>query len=760
MGCGASAGDEFRYDSERNVRVDLAGGVINMIFFLDTVDQHPCLYLNKNILKAAIQRYEQIWLPLLASLPEKQQSGLVPPLDVEWVWHCHMLAPKAYEADLRKVLGTGMLIDHRLLTPSQRTAGRSKAKALWEKQDKQASAIFDIEPQLQAAPLREEIAWESPTPSRLEYDIADAAARQMSFHYQVAVMPHYRDYKFLHKAADRYIANFLELKKRFPAKFWVPTYDIDACWHAHMLHPKDYAAETEKLAGQVLNHDDSVNDRTEGSKLTSCWEETVETWRRAFAGAEAARAGGMFRGNVTAEERAVRDQVQKSAKQVVDGVTEVNIVANMDMMRVQDVQQAGSAVLGGGRIACVHEHALRRALEAGSEDGRAAVVERRGTFNTRTAAVQTRVVHAFDPSGDRSATAVEVWSGIQPFGEPPIATAHRIGLDQLPTRGDLQYANRCAYLGKGEVALLLRFAGEDLAVLVGAWQGLQMPLKGTPGIPGDKDQKRRGIKGKAGKPGQPGSLSMRLAPLKTAKCQAVALQPSRNADSRIPPSYALDMAVLGLPGVGGPASVNVSTSTVRCSRTALVPTALIAMGIGVLHVLLQPRFKASNASEASSSTRPGFSLVAPPPANFTLYPVWTTEQRKYALLVAAGGEATQTVIQVVGVPVARTPQDASPAVGSVAEDPNASDGLTEEKRNTGKGTQELGGAALAGVGALGLFSVGYLMMSSPGGATNIADDQHRDEEAEGVGGVVVVVVAVAAAGVVVAVAVVVELACA
>merc|ERR1719188_1633722 len=127
----------------------------------------------------------------------------------------------------------------------------------------------------------------------------------MAFHYQVAVLPHYRDAHFLRAAADRYAGRFLELQRRRPKGFWVPTYDIDACWHAHMLHPSHYAVDTSLLCGKVVPHDDSVNDRAEGSKLCRTWQQTQHAWKTEFGDAPFT-AGGMFRGSPTEEELEAR----------------------------------------------------------------------------------------------------------------------------------------------------------------------------------------------------------------------------------------------------------------------------------------------------------------------------------------------------------------------------------------------------------------------------------------------------------------------
>ncbi|CAE7445264.1 GRDP1, partial [Symbiodinium microadriaticum] len=124
----------------------------------------------------------------------------------------------------------------------------------------------------------------------------------------VAVMPHYRDQYFLELAVERYLDRFLELKRRRPKDFWVPTYDIDCVWHAHQLHPHNYEEETTRLCGAMLPHDDSVNDRSEGSRLNNRWEETKAAWNQEFPKDSAMTPGGMYRGLVTIAERQYREQ--------------------------------------------------------------------------------------------------------------------------------------------------------------------------------------------------------------------------------------------------------------------------------------------------------------------------------------------------------------------------------------------------------------------------------------------------------------------
>lgn len=79
--------------------------------------------------------------------------------------------------------------------------------------------------------------------------------------------------------------------------FLVPTYDQDLMWHAHMSHPLAYAADCFRICGRPIDHDDSVTDRSVGSRLATGASATEELWARAYPGETWRKQGGMFRGH-------------------------------------------------------------------------------------------------------------------------------------------------------------------------------------------------------------------------------------------------------------------------------------------------------------------------------------------------------------------------------------------------------------------------------------------------------------------------------
>jgi hypothetical protein len=67
-------------------------------------------------------------------------------------------------------------------------------------------------------------------------------------------------------------------------------------WHTHQLNPVVYKNDTVRITGGLFNHDDSVNQRHEGSKLNVAAERTRELWKRYF-NESFSTFGAMYRGS-------------------------------------------------------------------------------------------------------------------------------------------------------------------------------------------------------------------------------------------------------------------------------------------------------------------------------------------------------------------------------------------------------------------------------------------------------------------------------
>ena len=254
--------------------------------FLSYIDQNRHLHYNGEFVSYSIQRYEKYWLPLVAQVSTTPEDDLklAPPMDIYWVWHVHMLSPTKYIKDCQRI--TGRVIGH-ALAPAQDLKRRQEwTMAKWQGIYPNIPFSVGLE-DIQAHPV-------DILDSEIEYDIKSAALRQGSFYYQVS-LDHFRNPKFLVDALTRY-KMFLYLKQFYPDQFLVPCYDNDLIWHTHQVSTLHYAKDTIGILGKILPHDDSVNERSKGSKLNTSSEETSKLWMETF-GVPFGRPGCMFRGD-------------------------------------------------------------------------------------------------------------------------------------------------------------------------------------------------------------------------------------------------------------------------------------------------------------------------------------------------------------------------------------------------------------------------------------------------------------------------------
>jgi Protein of unknown function (DUF1399). len=107
----------------------------------------------------------------------------------------------------------------------------------------------------------------------------------------------------LHEGVENYL-KFVRLMGRDSTtstttgkpKFLVPTYQIDLMWHTHILISiAKYHQDNIQLNGCILEHDDSLNDRTEGGTLDVNFKATRKLWHQVYS-EEYRVQGGMYRG--------------------------------------------------------------------------------------------------------------------------------------------------------------------------------------------------------------------------------------------------------------------------------------------------------------------------------------------------------------------------------------------------------------------------------------------------------------------------------
>ena len=193
-----------------------------------------------------------------------------------------MLSPLNFECDCHEIVST--LVDHKILVGWQRDNGLEKARILWTKAYPGEPCEVELNNPDFDVPSFE---------SKIHYDIAQACSRQRVFYYQVS-LPHYGDEKFFKNAVERYISTTSCFNRNTQRIFLFPCYDFDLIWHAHQVQPIIYRNDTLRILGKVLNHNDSVNDRRLGSKLTVSHHQTREKW--SLSGEKFELNGAMFRG--------------------------------------------------------------------------------------------------------------------------------------------------------------------------------------------------------------------------------------------------------------------------------------------------------------------------------------------------------------------------------------------------------------------------------------------------------------------------------
>ncbi|KAL9978366.1 hypothetical protein ACROYT_G015867 [Oculina patagonica] len=259
--------------------IDLIKAAKNELEFLKLVDEYPNL-CKGSVVKNAIRRYELFWLPLASRFGT--ETALTAPLDIEWVWHVHMLAPSYYERDCLNIISK--VLDHSLLDDTQRNLALQWTEYFWYIE--YAREPFEVDLTKPSTVLTE-------YRSRIQYNLEEACYRQFKFYYQVS-LPHYSDDLFLKGAVERY-EHHLQLQKLHPDVSMVPCYDVELIWHTHQLHPLNYKRTTAELLGKPLHHDGAITGRTPGTKPYDSDMKKREAWEA--AGLPFAKAGTMYRGD-------------------------------------------------------------------------------------------------------------------------------------------------------------------------------------------------------------------------------------------------------------------------------------------------------------------------------------------------------------------------------------------------------------------------------------------------------------------------------
>ncbi|XP_046558329.1 uncharacterized protein LOC124267451 [Haliotis rubra] len=255
--------------------------VLNHLAFLEEVDKQQEM-IEGSSLQGAIERYSRYWLPLASKHPEEV---LAAPLDIEWVWHCHMLVPLTYQEDC--ISRVGQVVPHKHLDPTERKEIMAKTQDLWDKA--YPGVPFLTQPMsTNAGPAGHHI-------SRVTSDIVSTSAKHRQFYYQVS-LPHYRDKQFILKSFERY-KKFIHLQKMNPSAVLAPAVDIDLIWQTHLLDPLDYRVDTERILGHLLDYDISIYATRDMTEVSNAEKLTRTLWEKEFVLEKLDATGAVYRGD-------------------------------------------------------------------------------------------------------------------------------------------------------------------------------------------------------------------------------------------------------------------------------------------------------------------------------------------------------------------------------------------------------------------------------------------------------------------------------
>lgn len=239
----------------------------------------------------AIRRYQDCWMPLAAKCTtgrEMNHNCYLPPLDVQWVWHCHCLNPKAYQQFCK--LRYSKIIDVPFFHDvSSEVSARDRCKKIWSKI--YPNEPFDIDMlQSDNSDYRKiQVSQTKKTLQLEECDLIAAVSQHSSFYDQVSQPYIYQD-TFLKIAKERYRCFLYMLCKLEGKVICIPTCDIHLMWQSHKASPVAYAQDTERIDG--LQNDDLLIER-QRDEFSQAFENTSRIWETLF-GHPYERAGTIY----------------------------------------------------------------------------------------------------------------------------------------------------------------------------------------------------------------------------------------------------------------------------------------------------------------------------------------------------------------------------------------------------------------------------------------------------------------------------------
>lgn len=237
----------------------------------------------------------------------------IPPLDVAFCWALHRLSTKDYENDCIRMFGMRLEAKNGLDYVNAENSGDDASivarfqwscfsraliqlekrsfrqfrkrciperktflpKYLWPRFTKGGDA-----PTCSRFPFNESTSWAKNWVPPIHYDIFAAAKRQKQFLFNVSAI-YFETEGALKRGVHRY-KRFLSLMRDNPGQFFVPMYDIDLVWHAHILRDTiGYGRDTRLFVGRFIDHKED-DDRKQGGELQNGFGRTSELWKQTY----------------------------------------------------------------------------------------------------------------------------------------------------------------------------------------------------------------------------------------------------------------------------------------------------------------------------------------------------------------------------------------------------------------------------------------------------------------------------------------------
>jgi len=313
--------------------VDLPLQAKQHILFLRNLHKHGITINNdRSNYQESFRRYSDLWLPFVhkhGCTSDGMECALIPPADIAWMWHCHRLAPYRYarfvsqkfvlarndDSPSFQVLDASHPFVFQLENNDTNETMLSTATNSQEHADiavRTRELFLEMYPNesffLKSNSNNAQGARSTAAAGVVQmnntqlagFDVVESCIRQSTFLWQVSG-PRFNTSEFLEEGVSNY-AKFVKLMdEKSKPQYLVPTYQIDLMWHTHMLSSiAKYHEDNMRINGCTLEHDDSLNDRTEGGKLDTSFQATRKLWDRIY-GVEYNVPGGMYRGEPPVE---------------------------------------------------------------------------------------------------------------------------------------------------------------------------------------------------------------------------------------------------------------------------------------------------------------------------------------------------------------------------------------------------------------------------------------------------------------------------